>query len=157
MYQYSVLGCQNDLNHQQVFNNGSRLISPDVLFNRSRFVQTESRFTWSMKSFRPRIEGVWIFLILKKASTNISISEDSQSGRNDFILRVKRLSVWAKWLQENNIGETTVILNNQSSVVLCHLGRKKLLFSTLHLGDLQTFIQYALHCRSFQKTLATGR
>ena len=47
-----------------------QVVSPDVLFARSRFARTESRFAQSMKSFRPdresfrpRIENKFFFLL----------------------------------------------------------------------------------------------
>lgn len=44
------------------------------------------------------------------------------------------------------------VYNNQYSVLLCHLGRKKLNSSTSHLEGLQIFIQYALQCGLCQRT-----
>ena len=62
-----------------------RVVSPGL--------RVDSPREWShfARGLRTGEKGVWIFLVFKKGTTNISISVNSWSGRNDFILVEQRV------------------------------------------------------------------
>ena len=72
-----------------------QVVSPDVLFARSRFARTESRFAWSMKSFRPIFFSTGLRIKrIKSSSRFFSDRSNDESNTNKQAKKVCEYSLF---------------------------------------------------------------